>query len=103
MENQQTQLTPEEAKASLGIATFLQDSLMPKGSVDGSTSIQNGTGQEQTPQNEPTAPQEDIGAKMADMELNMNKKLDEIRQEMKTDNQREIDGIKQTIKDALNE
>ncbi len=107
MENQpqQQEMTPEEAKASLGVATFLQDKLIPQVQQQPEPGQENGQEQAATEQPEPELkepnPEEDMRSRMSEMELNINKKFDEMRKEMKDDNQREIDSLKETITNAL--
>lgn len=107
-------MTPEEAKASLGIATFLQQQMMPQPQeqpVEGQEMPEIAPQQEQAqetqntpppaeeaPQNEEPDPMEN---KMAEMEKSMTEKLDQIRKELKEDNQREMDALKKTIENAL--
>lgn len=98
MDNASSQMTPEEAKASLGTATHLITHLMPQGQA------QESTPQKQTQKTEeaPKAGKGGVETKMAEMELNLTKQLDGMRKEMKDDQQREMDGLKKVIEDALN-
>lgn len=52
------------------------------------------------PQTQDTEPNE-LDAKFSELELNLTNKLDEIRKELKSDNSKEIEGIKKNIEDAL--
>lgn len=101
-----TKLKGSDAKASLGIANRLQAMLLPntKNAQNQASEPQNpAPQQEQTPEPTPTAPQEDLGAKMTEMELNFTKQLDSMRQEMKADQTKEMESIKAEITKALNE
>lgn len=98
--SQNSQMTPEEAKASLGIATSLQDKLMPKKQLE--TPQEQGDSAPQQEEKPAPAPKDEKGIE-AKVELNMTDKLDEIRKEMKDDMQRELDGLKTMITSALAE
>jgi len=111
---QDNDMTPEDAKASLGIATFLQQQMMSQGQskqpVKAPTAPETAPQQEEQPQNEEPAPQEEkepqpdpMAEKISEMEKSFSEKLDQIRKELKEDNQREIDTLKKTIQDALKE
>lgn len=103
-------MTPEDAKASLGIATRLQEMMLSQGQDQGEMP-QEQTQQEQpqeaqsqeTPQEPPQEPNQpdEMSAKFSELELNLTNKLDEIRKELKSDTSKEIDGIKKDIADAL--
>lgn len=91
-ENQQDlspEMTPEEAKASLGIATMLQqqhlDSQMPPESSEGAENTQSGEKQ----QIDPEALKEEISG--------------DLMKEVKKMIKEEIGGIKDMIKEALKE
>ena len=87
--NSQADMTPEDAKASLGIATYLQGMLMPQEPIEGEETqeMPQGEEQEQEPQIDPEALKEEIsGALMKDV-----KKM--IKEE--------IGGIKDMLKEAL--
>lgn len=99
-------LTAEEAKASLGMATFLQQQIMPKAdpmATDGSQDPNSALGQEQPQRTQEPAPQEQQAPQMADFEVMLKTHLDEMRKELKADNQRELDQLKEQISNALKE
>lgn len=106
MENKQGHppMTPDRSKAALGNATLLQSFLLPRHTAESKAKMAGNT-QESAPQEEvkaPEQPKEDpMKAEMAKMELMFSEKLDAMRQEMKQDNQREMDNLKQTIKEAI--
>lgn len=102
-------MTPEDAKASLGIATRLQEMMLSQGQDQGELpqeQTQQEQPQEQQPQEPQEAPQEpnqpdEMSAKFSELELNLTNKLDEIRKELKSDTSKEIDSIKKNIQDAI--
>lgn len=99
---EQSQLTADEAKASLGIATNLQNQLLEYNHPQEAPQTQESAPQEAETPKEEKAPTEEKDP-MKEMELMFTTKLDEIRQELKKDNQREIDQLKETITSALAE
>lgn len=106
MENPQApqEMTPDEAKASLGVATTLQDQLLQSNHSQEQAQTpqdQGGNGEKPKPEQKPK--EGDVKEVKAEMELEMNKKLDEIRKELKEDHQRDIDMIKEQITSALAE
>lgn len=114
MLDQNNQMTPDEAKASLGISTRLLDGLtasqapqspeMDQPPQDNAPSTQETPPIEaKTAEPQQIAPQQEQAPQMADLELNIGKKLDEIRKELKEDSRREIDSLKKEIKDALSD
>lgn len=92
-------LSPNEAAASLAFATSL---MLPQQQqpTEGQQTPETAPQQEETPQADKQPEEKDP---MKEMEMMFTTKLDEIRQELKADNQREIDTLKQTITDALSE
>ena len=107
MNEQQSQdLTPEEAKASLGMATFLQGQIMPKAdpmATEGQETPKSAQGQEQPSEPDNQATPQGQAPQMAEIEAMFSTKLDEMRKELKEDHQREIDGLKEQIQQALTE
>src|SRR3990167_11400000 len=99
------QATADRMSATLGIATRLSEGLMPQGEPEQPT--ESPQAPETAPeQAEPTEPQEtpaqpDMEGMIAKKELNITKQLDSLRKEIKEDSQKEIEGIKQDLKEAL--
>lgn len=117
---QQSQLNPDQAAASLGMATLLMQQMLPQQQgqeqpqTDGQTQDQSIDNPQPQPSQEPQQPvdnqqqtqepkdeQPDLGAKLSEMELKVTDKLDAIRSEMRDDQKREMDTLKKTITDAL--
>lgn len=76
-------MTPEDAKAALGLGTRLQEGILPKAPVE----QEMPQGQEETP----------------DMEEVMNTKMDDLRKEIRGMIKDEIGGLKDELKSALDE
>lgn len=97
--NSQTNLTPNDAKASLGIATHLQDMLMPKGQPQGPPAQDPAQG---APSNQTTP--EDTKAQMDGLESRLMDELQTLRAEMKTqgDGKQELADLKKQIETILN-
>lgn len=106
MEQEQTQeqdldttadMTPEEAKASLGLATRLNEqmlmSMAPQQPIEGSETPENGSESEVESGSEEMGEEDDSEAKMAEMKESMKK---EIIEEVKAE-------IMGTLKEALDE
>lgn len=118
------EMTPEEAKASLGIATFLQDQMMPKAPVDQEMT----PGQEQTSlrdqyQSPPEQEQDSKSAELEGIKNEISVLKEEIREVLEGENTQtdkkepkeednfkdevrglidsKLDNLTQTIKDAL--
>lgn len=92
------ELTPEEAKASLGIATYLQQQILPQGTpIDGDTDPQSAQ------QGTETAPMgEDVTSSIKDLEIKITDELDEIKSQLGNDNkQKEIDSIRKELEQLL--
>lgn len=85
-EQMQTDMTAEEAKASLGVATFLQEQLIPKA-------------QEQAPMEEQQAPQDDVTPRIDELET----KIGDLEKSVQETIQKEMGGLKDLIKEALSE
>lgn len=84
----QSNMTPEDAKASLGIATMLQSKLLPQ---DASIATESDIEQEQ--------PQEDLTSRIDVLETQF-QEFQKATQQMIKD---EIGGIKDMIKESLQE
>lgn len=103
MENQNPQvdnseLTPEEAKASLGIATYLQQGLLPQGTpMDGSVESQNPPGQAQ-----PSQPNEDLEGLEARLMDEITTIKEMIEKNSPKDEKTEIAELKKQIEEVLN-
>ena len=97
---------PNVAAASLGFATSLQDKMLaqqaPPAPQEAPQSAPQSQGEGKSPETTKEPPKEEKDP-MKEMELMFTTKLDEIRQELKKDNQREIDQLKETITSALAE
>jgi hypothetical protein len=76
-QNTQQDMTPEEAKASLGIATHLQSQLLPQ---DTSQMPENAQGQGEQPQIDPQTMMQEMMSQMQDMHKEM---MGEMKKEMK--------------------
>lgn len=97
-EQMQQNMNGDQSAAALSFATMLQEQMMPN--------VEQPMEATEAPVDAETAPEQpeetqDMGSKMADMEKSMSEKLDQIRKELKEDNQREMDALKKTIQDAL--
>ena len=112
MQQQSVDMTPEEAKASLGLATRLSEQmLMAQAPQIAPPDAQNGQGSEQTQgmgdsdnMDIEAQDKEDKGDKKLDnSEEKMDGKMEILRTELKDTIKVEIDSIKQMIKDALTE
>ena len=104
-------ITPEEAKTSLGLATRLSEqhlmSQMPQeGTTEAPQEPQEAPQQEEmvepkeTPEEEKKEPEED---KMAKLELSIVDRLDKIRKELKDDQKSQVDSLRKEIENALNQ
>ena len=108
-ETQLEEMTPEESKAALGLSTRLTEqflmSQVPQQPVEGTETQESAPEQELDLETEEPINEElnkdEMGDKMAEIEKSMTEKLDQIRKELKEDNQREIDTLKKIIQDAL--
>ena len=105
-------MTPEEAKASLGLATRLSEQmLMAQMAQQAPQDAQNGQGEAMGQESEDSdnmdieaQDKEDKGDKKLDnSEEKMDGKMEILRTELKDTIKVEIDSIKQMIKDALTE
>ncbi len=99
--NMQGELTPEEAKASLGLATRLGEqhlmSMVPQEAVEAPVEGQEGSQtQQEAPKQE--SPKEDNSAQI---EGKMDEKMEILRTELKDTIKVEIESIRKDIKDAL--
>jgi len=98
MNEMSNEMTPEDAKASLGIATFLQDQMMPKGQP-----------QEPNPAPEPPSNQQnetDLKTEMTGLESRIMDEIGTLKEEIKKsapkDSGSEIEALKKQIEDVLN-
>lgn len=101
-QNSQEQMTPEDAKASMGIATFLMDNLMPKAEqppTEAPSEPQQAPSEPETPETTPDTPDPDFEALKAEFDS----KLQEMEKSTKDTIRAEIGGIKDMIKEALQE
>jgi hypothetical protein len=91
----QPDMSPEEAKASLGIATHLQSGLMPQAP----TSPGNEPGTTQQPEQG-----QDVQAEIQGLESRLMDELKTLREEMKTqgDGKAELQDLKKQIEEILN-
>lgn len=99
-ETQDNNMTPEEAKASMGIATHLQDQLMPQAPQEAPTSPANEPGVEQNP-----AQKEDVVNEISGLETRLMDELKTLREDMKTqsDGKAELADLKKQIESIINE
>ncbi len=103
------QLTHQEAKASLGMATFLQDQLMPKGMEQGAEQPQEAPQQpemapqqEQSPQPQETAPPEEQAPTEPNNEVqDLTKNFDEFKGKIEGIIETKFNDLTKTLKDAL--
>lgn len=102
MEQEQSQpnsdMTPEEAKASLGIATYLQGQLLPQGEPSPDEGVsENARGGEE---------KQDVGQSLQEMELRLKDEIMSIKEMIKENSpekeSKEIDALKKEIEDVLN-
>jgi len=89
--NDTTQMTPEEAKASLGIATYLQDQMMPQAPQEQEMGQEEGQEMEQ--------PEDTITPRIDELDA----KFSEFQKEIKSMIKDEIGGLTKEIKDALDD
>lgn len=100
---QSQQISPEDAKAGLGIATHLQSFLLPQ--KGGQTPVNNQPAQDPTqgaPSNQETGT--DVKAEMSGLESRLMDELQTLRAEMKTqgDGKAELENLKKQIEQILN-
>jgi hypothetical protein len=97
------QMTPEEAKASLGLATHLQSFLLPKGQGQASQTSDSAPGEAQPPE-QPTT---DMKAEIQALESRIMQEIGGLKQEIQKaqpkDANQEIDDLKKQIEAVLNE
>jgi len=98
---QESQLTPDNISENLAFSTRAMEQHLPQAPQE-ATQTQETAPQEAENPEEEKQPTEEKDP-MKDMELMFTTKLDEIRKELKEDNQREIDELKATIQEALSE
>lgn len=95
-QDQNIDLTPEDAKASLGLATRLSEQFLtmvhPQEEVVEGQEVQ-GEAQSQETAQEP----------QVDIEAIKNEIKEELKKEFQSEMDKKMDGLKQTIADALNE
>lgn len=95
----QNSMSPEDAKASLGIATALQDQMMPKQAPEAPTSPGNEPGTTEQPNQ-----QEDVKAEISGLETRLMDELKTLREDMATqgDAKAELADLKKQIEQILN-
>mgnify|MGYP001586939415 FL=1 len=93
--SQNNELTVEEAKAAMGISTALMQQLMPKAPQEATESPTNA----ETPETPQDTQEDKITPRIEDLEG----KFGELEKEVKKTIKEEIGGIKELIKEALNE
>lgn len=97
----QEELSPEEAKAALGLSTRLSEQFMmsqvPQEGVEGSETPEKGSNSPVESKNEETPD------KSIELEGKMDEKLEILRTEIKDTIKLEIEGIRNQIKEALDE
>lgn len=106
MEQEQTQqpqeggqLSPEEAKASMGIATQLQDQLLAQQNPQPETPQEP----QDVPQEQQPDPQEDMLKEIDTLKTQFQEELMQVKKETKDTIKKQIESLRQDIKDALNE
>lgn len=108
------EFTPEEAKAALGNATFLQEQILPQApmeeGMDGPMeSPEAGMEGSQSPEMAPEAPEEpevDMGSRLDEMEAKFMERLDKLEKKLTPepdDKEKEIDSIRQELEELKNE
>lgn len=87
------EMTPEEAKASMGIATMLQQQLMPQAPMEGQETQESAPGQEQAPEtdNQPEEPEEANNEELEEIKDEISALREEIKQAL-TEDENEKDG-----------
>lgn len=93
-QNTQIDLSPDEAKASLGVATHLMDQLMPREQQQPESS------QEQAQNEQPTQSQEDTVTPRVD---ELEGKFGDLEKEVKKTIKDELGGIKDMIQELIKE
>lgn len=89
------EMSAEDAKASMGIATMLMQQLMPKAPQEGTEAPTNA----ETPETPQDTQEDKITPRIEDLEG----KFGELEKEVKKTIKEEISGIKEMIKEALSE
>lgn len=99
-EQSQIEMTPEEAKASLGIATNLMDGLMPKAPIE----PQDAPGQEESSLREQYPNSQQEGQESSSELTEIKNEIQELRKEVeKSLNDNDIKDLKSQIEAALND
>lgn len=91
-DNSQAQLSPEQAKAAMGNATFLQDQLL---SSQGSQNAQNAPETEETPQGAPSIDPKELVSEIA------KSLMPEIQKEIKAGINEAMSGFRKEVKTLL--
>ncbi len=97
----QPNITPEDAKAGMGIATHLQSFLLPQGQQSSPSTPQQAPSQgAPTNQENPT----DVKAEISGLESRLMDELDTLKSQMKTqgDSNKELEDLKKEIEKVLN-
>lgn len=106
MAQQEPEMTPEEAKASLGVATRLSEQMLM---------AQNEQIEEAEPEEAPITPMEEevdakiseseknIDSKLTAMEDRLSEKIDGLAEEMKSDDSKELEDVKKQLEEILKE
>lgn len=94
---QNSQMSPEEAKASLGIATHLQGMLLPQAPVASNPAPEPPTNQQTS---------QDLQTEMQGLESRIMDEIGTLKEEIKKaqpqDSNKQIDDLKKQIEDVLN-
>lgn len=98
------EMSPDQAAASLALATKMSEGLMPQAPVEQESVGQN-TPQE-APQNapeqaQPPQPKEDAGKEMEGLKTEFKSEIQKMREELRNEMKTEMNDLKETIKQAL--
>lgn len=106
MEQEITQedISPEEAKASLGFSTTLVEQMLAQMNPQmAEEATQESEAPTEVMPEEEEEPIEDIDVKLVEMEDRLTSKIDSLSKDMKTDDSKELENIKKQLEDILNE
>ena len=101
----QSNMTPEEAKAALGNATYFQDQMLsmqnPQPDATSAPTDTPKESQNAPQQTEAQVPQVDIEKELTTLKSDLNEQMKSLRKDMENDVKTQIDSLYQKIKDAL--
>ncbi len=94
---------PDKARANLGLITQLLQHNVPPAPPQPPQTQETAPQQPQTPPEPQTPKPDENEAKMNELELNITKKLDDLRKELGEKHKTELDNLKLQIEKALSE